>query len=60
MEYQEYLGSLDFIHTLLNSIDEAAKRVLPSSSEIIVVKPGGKLTLEDFLYGGSENPTAIK
>jgi hypothetical protein len=49
MEYEEYLGSLEFIRTLIDSIDPAAEGKIADRKDIIVVPPGGEIKFEDFL-----------
>jgi hypothetical protein len=49
MEYEEYLGSLEFIRTLIESIDEAAAGGEVNHRDIIMVPPGGEIKIEDFL-----------
>lgn len=46
MRYQEYLGTLDFIHQLLDSPREAN---IEANDQLIVVPPGEVLTQKDFL-----------
>ena len=49
MVYKEYLGSLDFIRTLVDHVDAAALGKLESSTALIVVPPGGEIKMEDFI-----------
>jgi hypothetical protein len=46
LDYQEYLGTLDFIRRLL---DKAADSPMESSADFIVIPPGEVLTQRDFL-----------
>jgi hypothetical protein len=46
LEYQEYLGSLDFIQRLL---DKAVNSPTETGNDFIVVPPGRELTQKDFI-----------
>ena len=46
LKYQEYLGSLDFIHRLL---EKATNSPSETANDFIVVPPEGELTQRDFL-----------
>lgn len=51
MDFEEYLGSLEYLKRLIDSIDGAAAGTLQSNGEFIVIPPGGELQVTDFLGG---------
>lgn len=48
MEFENYLGSLAFIEQLVEGVKEIAAGELPSSPGLIVVPPGGEISLMNY------------
>ena len=49
MEYEEYLGDLEYIRKLIANADQTELGKLTSSEEFIVVPPGGEINQMDFI-----------